>query len=246
MLRTALRRPRRRPRAPEPVLASPTTHVLALLPPHVRQGSSRATSTLVPRVPRALSSGVLPVPNPRDDPNAWFAAVDADGDGKLSPSEVVEVLARSSRATGEPSGAGSAPTSSDVGTPTAMGSSSVGRWSDPEVSSTSSAATSPATPPPAPRLPPSPRAGRVVSTLDEDRSGTLDKDEVTRALLKTFRLRDDLRQVREIRGVVDAVWSLFDADGDGRVDRNEFLARDGLAETIVASVGREMSGDESI
>ena len=60
---------------------------------------------------------------------------------------------------------------------------------------------------------------------------------MTRALLKTFRLRDDLRQVREIRGVVDAVWSLFDADGDGRVDRNEFLARDGLAETIVASVG---------
>lgn len=41
---------------------------------------------------RAPFTFVLPVPSPRDDPAGWFAAVDVDGDGKLSPPEVLEVL----------------------------------------------------------------------------------------------------------------------------------------------------------
>lgn len=37
-------------------------------------------------------SSVLPVPDIRSDPESWFRAVDIDGDGRLSRSEVVECL----------------------------------------------------------------------------------------------------------------------------------------------------------
>jgi hypothetical protein len=37
--------------------------------------------------------------------------------------------------------------------------------------------------------------------------------------------------------VVEAVWGIFDPDGSGAIDRQEFLMPDGLAETIVASAG---------
>jgi hypothetical protein len=188
---------------------------------------------------RAPFQGVLPVPNPRDDPDAWFAAVDADGDGKLSPSEVVEVLRAQ------------LPCDWRAIERQIVDDGAFRRW-DPDgdgfierwemvrpgglldfVRRNFPRDASPRPPPPSLAAAPD----RWFRHWDEDGDGTLDKDEVTRALVKTFQLRDDLRQVREIRGVVDAVWSLFDADGDGRVDRNEFLARDGLAETIVASVG---------
>jgi len=71
---------------------------------------------------------------------------------------------------------------------------------------------------------------------DFDDSGALDKEEVVRALIKTFKLgRDDVRKAQDMRAVVNATWGLFDPDGSGSVDRREFLMRDGLAETIVAS-----------
>ena len=41
---------------------------------------------------RAPFDDALAVPDPRDDPGGWFAAVDANGDGKLSPQEVLEAL----------------------------------------------------------------------------------------------------------------------------------------------------------
>lgn len=58
-----------------------------------------------------------------------------------------------------------------------------------------------------------------------------------RALIKTFELSSNLTQVQHMRGIVDAVWALFDPDGSGAIDRREFLMPDGLAETIVASAG---------
>ena len=71
--------------------------------------------------------------------------------------------------------------------------------------------------------------------FDEDQSGTLEKGEVIRALIKTFRLSSDFKKVQEMRSVVDAVWSMFDPDGSDSIDSGEFLARDGLADTIVAT-----------
>merc|ERR1712098_284946 len=68
--------------------------------------------------------------------------------------------------------------------------------------------------------------------FDEDHSGTLEKGEVIRALIKTFRLSSDLSKVEEMRQVVAAVWPMFDPDGSESIDRAEFLDRDGLADTV--------------
>lgn len=76
---------------------------------------------------------------------------------------------------------------------------------------------------------------------DEDNSGALDKEEVVRALLKTFRMTSDQQRVQQMRGTIDAVWPIFDDDGSGTIERNEFLKpNDGLADTIVATLGLEV------
>ena len=36
--------------------------------------------------------------------------------------------------------------------------------------------------------------------------------------------------------VVRAVWAIFDSDGSGEIDREEFASRDGLADSIIASM----------
>ena len=35
---------------------------------------------------------------------------------------------------------------------------------------------------------------------------------------------------------MEAVWFMFDADGSGEIDRDEFLRRDGMGETLAASL----------
>ena len=52
---------------------------------------------------------------------------------------------------------------------------------------------------------------------------------------KTFQLSHDLVRVRTIRETVAAVWTMFDTDGGGGIDREEFVKRDGFADTIIAS-----------
>jgi hypothetical protein len=59
--------------------------------------------------------------------------------------------------------------------------------------------------------------------------------EVVRALIKTFRLSNDLRKIEEMRQVVEAVWGMFDPDASNTISSAEFLERDGLADTIVAT-----------
>jgi hypothetical protein len=115
---------------------------------------------------------------------------------------------------------------------------------------------------------------------DTDGSGTLDKEEVTRALVKTLRRERDFEEgetsafgsdfdvdgahratrssyaslltsvaaAREARRVVNAIWPVFCADASKGVDRNAFLAPDGLAEAIVANMrvgGGSPRGTES-
>ena len=45
----------------------------------------------------------------------------------------------------------------------------------------------------------------------------------------------DLRKVEEMRQVIEAVWPIFDTDGSMSIETAEFVARDGLADTIIAS-----------
>lgn len=83
---------------------------------------------------------------------------------------------------------------------------------------------------------------------DEDGNGTLDIQEVQRALMKTFRLGDDggMHRVNTMRETLDAVWPLFDHDGNGEIDFEEFTASNGLGETLAVSVqAMELSSQHS-
>lgn len=63
----------------------------------------------------------------------------------------------------------------------------------------------------------------------------MDKEEVTRALIKTFRLFSiDHRVVREM---LDNIWFMFDGDGSGKIDKREFTGSDGLGDTVIAQIG---------
>ncbi|EKX40800.1 hypothetical protein GUITHDRAFT_142436 [Guillardia theta CCMP2712] len=64
---------------------------------------------------------------------------------------------------------------------------------------------------------------------DYDKSGTLEQEEIVRALIKTFRLSDDRSRIEQMRSVVSAVWGIFDPNNSGGIDKDEFVARDGLA-----------------
>ena len=84
--------------------------------------------------------------------------------------------------------------------------------------------------------PPISQKGAWFDFWDEDRSGELDKDECTRALIKTFKLSQHLDKVSAMRDTVEAIWGCFDIDGGGGIDRDEFLVPNvGLADTIIAS-----------
>ena len=59
-----------------------------------------------------------------------------------------------------------------------------------------------------------------------------------RALVKTLRLSTDAASVQQMRSTIDAIWGIFDTDGSGTTERREFLQADGLADTIVATLGQ--------
>ena len=60
---------------------------------------------------------------------------------------------------------------------------------------------------------------------------------MVRALLKTLQVTHDPVAVTQMRGTIDAVWCIFDDDGSGSIERDEFLRPgDGLADTIIATV----------
>ena len=69
-----------------------------------------------------------------------------------------------------------------------------------------------------------------------DGSGSLEKEEIVRGLIKTFNLSSSFSKINELREILDNVWSIFDTDGSGSIELNEFLQRDGLGETLVASL----------
>eukprot|EP01064_Diplonema_japonicum_P035121 TRINITY_DN751_c1_g1_i1.p1 TRINITY_DN751_c1_g1~~TRINITY_DN751_c1_g1_i1.p1 ORF type:complete len:302 (+),score=90.44 TRINITY_DN751_c1_g1_i1:51-908(+) len=68
---------------------------------------------------------------------------------------------------------------------------------------------------------------------DQDNSSALEKDEVARALIKTFR-KDAIVRVQELQDILECVWPLFDPNGDKIINLDEFLSDNGLAKAIVA------------
>eukprot|EP00752_Nemacystus_decipiens_P006257 g5642.t1 len=72
---------------------------------------------------------------------------------------------------------------------------------------------------------------------DEDESGSLERKEIVRALVKTipeFTGRDE----GWLSGTFAAIWSIIDPDGDGSITGAEFMMPGGLYETLVANFCR--------
>ena len=70
---------------------------------------------------------------------------------------------------------------------------------------------------------------------DEDGSGCLEKDEVVRALIKSFNIKDDVAHIQDVRSVVENIWCVFDLDDSGGIDLTEFMITDGLGDSIMAA-----------
>jgi Ca2+-binding EF-hand superfamily protein len=75
---------------------------------------------------------------------------------------------------------------------------------------------------------------------DEDNSGSLDKDEVCRALIKTLHLNDSVTSIMNLRDSLDAIWGIFDSDNSGVIEMNEFVSsdrtQDSLSDMIIAQL----------
>ena len=69
--------------------------------------------------------------------------------------------------------------------------------------------------------------------FDVNRSGHLQRDEVIQAFLRTFGTTCDNGVLSSL---VLSMWPLFDRDGNGDISEAEFVAREGLCETIVAQL----------
>lgn len=75
---------------------------------------------------------------------------------------------------------------------------------------------------------------------DSDGSHSLDKSEICRAVVKTFRHMhnglDDPAHNKNIASFLDMVWPIFDHDGSGAIELEEFVATDNLGDTILAEL----------
>ena len=187
---------------------------------------------------RQQFSRISRIPNPLQDPEGWFLWTDSDGDGSLSFDEICSGL--------------QCQLPLDWNRICADTDSLWGRWdSDGSGGISLREFVNPETGvlsyirrmyPTATRDIPNITTHKLAwfSYWDEDGSNALEKGEVLRAFIKTFRLKrkgDQGRELTEkISSVVEAVWPVFDTDMSGSIDKDEFLSRDGLADTIVATL----------
>jgi len=70
--------------------------------------------------------------------------------------------------------------------------------------------------------------------FDRDKNGALEKEEVVAAIAHTFTSYGRTVDVSSIRESVYALWSEFDPDGNGHIDKQEFMIENGLGESIQA------------
>jgi len=189
---------------------------------------------------------VKAVPDVRTDPDGWFSAVDVDHNNQLSRSEAMEALkaqfaldiAALDQAVADPNHwmwqqwdidrSGTLERHELLAKPSGLVASLPQLFAPPAQAQ--------------------PGAVPDISSRDAwfgfwdspaaggDGNGTLDKAEVTRALVKTLRLSSDPSSVQQMRDTLDAIWGVFDTDGSGTTERREFLQADGLADTIVATL----------
>lgn len=80
---------------------------------------------------------------------------------------------------------------------------------------------------------------RWFDYYDRDGSGSLDKEEVVSGLLHTLHSCGGSQSTESVRDTVYAVWSAFDLDGSGTIDRQEFCAPSGMAEGLLAATAQD-------
>eukprot|EP00287_Rhodomonas_sp_CCMP768_P008604 CAMPEP_0196734004 /NCGR_PEP_ID=MMETSP1091-20130531/12864_1 /TAXON_ID=302021 /ORGANISM="Rhodomonas sp., Strain CCMP768" /LENGTH=286 /DNA_ID=CAMNT_0042077447 /DNA_START=15 /DNA_END=875 /DNA_ORIENTATION=+ len=205
---------------------------------HVRCAMTRMGSSRTCRVCNAAFDQVQPFPDIKRDPMGWFKFVDFDNDEKLSKQEVLEALK-------------AAVPVDPVLLMERMPNQWKSEWDKNKdgticieefVSPQGLLAYVEANIPPpqsvsAPALSEGSKEG-WFRFWDVDRSNSLEREEVVRALIKTFRLSEDLASVAQMREIIDATWAIFDTDGSGSVEMGEFCMRDGLGDTVIATQRR--------
>lgn len=73
---------------------------------------------------------------------------------------------------------------------------------------------------------------RWFQLFDRNRDGLLRKSDCIEGLTKTF----PSLNASSARDLIDALWSLFDSDGSGTLDMEEFIKPSGLCDTILAQM----------
>lgn len=188
-------------------------------------------------------TSVLEVPSILEDRDGWFKAVDFDGDGQLSRREVVECL--KAQLPVDNNALDKAASDSNHWMWQQWDSDGSGFIERKELLDPQGLAAYVRTAFKKHNQdsgPPDIKADKIAwyEFWDEDDSGSLDKEEVVRALLKTLKLTHDQAQVQKMRSAIEAVWCIFDDDGSGSIERDEFLRPgDGLADTIIATVDHD-------
>lgn len=183
---------------------------------------------------RAPFAKVLNVPKLESDPQAWFKVVDLNGDGGLSKDEIKFVLL--------------AQIPIDEVVLDEELNRNFKRWDknkdgviryDELMDSNGVIAYLKAKAARQPTAVPDIKVNKDAwyKHYDENNNGTLQREEVVRGLIQTFKMGHDAQRMDQIRGTVEAVWPIFDTDGSGSIEREEFLkAGDGLADTIIATL----------
>lgn len=169
----------------------------------------------------------------------WFHAVDSDGDGRLSKAEVLQVLKAQYRLDWraleshidslwlqwDQDGSGDLAfheLTADEGLVHYVTGNDVGcSFAVPQLEH---------------KVPPLSDTAAWFTFWDEDGNGSLDRQEVQRALIKTFNLGHDLQQINAMQETLAATWNIFDTDRSGEIDFEEFVAHDGLGQTLALSL----------
>jgi hypothetical protein len=98
-----------------------------------------------------------------------------------------------------------------------------------QTSSAYTGSTSSGSPPPLSDL------NRWFDYYDRDHSGTLTKDEVTKAVIETFGVKSVPNFV--VKQAVSSVWKNFDRNKDGRIDKYEFTKVGGVGSKLLSVLG---------